>query len=155
MLRRGFAFLALWVCLIGIGQMDLAVGVVAAAVAAWTSLSLWPSGAGCSSASIPAYSARFVRQSIRAGIEVAKFAFARHVELKPGFTTYRTHLPPGMRREALCTIMSLQPGKMPVETAPDGTMRIHCLDMSHAAEAELSEDEATFLKILKPERAHG
>jgi multicomponent Na+:H+ antiporter subunit E len=155
MLRRSFAFLALWICLIGIGRMDLVIGAVAAAVAAWTSLSLWPSGAGCASASIPAYSVRFVRQSIGAGIEVAKYAFARRVELNPGFTTYRTCLPPGMRREALCTVMSLQPGKMPVETAPDGTMRIHCLDMSHAVEAELSEDEATFLKILKPERAHG
>jgi multicomponent Na+:H+ antiporter subunit E len=155
MLRRGFVFLALWVCLIGPGATDFVIGIIAAASAAWTTLALWPSGAGCLSAGIPGYAARFILQSIRAGVEVAKYAFARDVDLKPGFTSYQTCLPSGMRREALCTIMSLQPGKLPVRTAPDGIIHVHCLNMRHSATAELREDEATFLKVLKPEPAHG
>ena len=151
MLRRGCIFLGLWMCLIGPGAMDVAVGVIAAAAAAWTTLSLWPPGAGCSSIGIPGYAARFIFQSIRAGIEVARYAFARDVDLRPGFTTYRTRLPCGMRREALCTIMSLQPGTLPVGTTLDGTIHVHCLDMRHSVTDELREDEATFLKVLKPE----
>jgi multicomponent Na+:H+ antiporter subunit E len=154
LLRRGAGFLALWVCLIGFSPLDLAVGVPAAAIAAWSSLRLWPSGAGCASTSIPRYAARFLWQSIIAGLEVARIAFAREIDLKPGFTTYRTALPPGMRREALCTLMSLQPGKMPVGITADGEICIHCLNMRHAAASELCEDEAEFLKVLKPEPSH-
>lgn len=60
-----------------------------------------------------------------------------------------------MGRDALCTVMSLQPGKLPVETAADGTMLIHCLNVRQAVASEFSDDEAAFLKVLNSEPSRG
>jgi multicomponent Na+:H+ antiporter subunit E len=154
MLQRGAAFLILWICLIGPVPSDIVFGVLAAAVAAWVSLPLWPAGS-FSGANLPRYALRFVRQSISAGVEVAQYAFSSKIDLKPGFATYQTAVPPGVARDALCTIMSLLPGKLPVGTAADGTIRIHCLDTRHTVASELSEDEAAFLKVFRSEPSRG
>ncbi|MGE0515000.1 MAG: Na+/H+ antiporter subunit E [Hyphomicrobiaceae bacterium] len=145
----------LWICLTGSAPLDIAIGVLAAAVATWASILLWPAGGGFSYANLPRYALRFLWQSIGAGVEVAKYAFSPSIDLKPGFATYRTSVLPGMGRDALCTVMSLQPGKLPVETAADGTMLIHCLNVRQAVASEFSDDEAAFLKVLNSEPSRG
>jgi multicomponent Na+:H+ antiporter subunit E len=74
-LARGAAFLVLWVVLIGAQSEDLAVGLVAAAAATWASLRLLPVGAlRVRWAPLPGVALRFLWQSVRAGIDVARRA---------------------------------------------------------------------------------
>lgn len=149
LLTRGAGFLALWLVLMGPALKDLPVGIVAAAAAAWTSAILWPARGGLSLPGILRFLVRFLPQSVAAGLDVARRAFAPVPPLQPGFVTYRTALPAGMARQACCAVMSLQPGKLPVAAEPDGTLHIHCLDLREPVAEQLAADEAAFCETLQ------
>ncbi|MDB5650588.1 MAG: na+/H+ ion antiporter subunit [Hyphomicrobiales bacterium] len=153
-LGRGTVFFVLWVVLLGHAPSGLAVGLIAAAAATWTSLHLWPSSALLSPLGVARFALRFLPQSLRAGVGVARHAFAPKVALQPGIASYRTTLPPGMSRSALCAVMSLQPGTLPVAAENDGTLRIHCLEIGRPVAEQLAADEAAFLGTLSGERRH-
>lgn len=147
-LGRSAGFLLLWIVLIGAAPGDLPLGLVAAACATWASMQLWPSGA----VSLPGllrFTIRFLPQSVAAGVEVARFAFAPRITLQPGVVGYRPALSTGPARRALCAVMSLQPGKLPIATQADGTLLIHCLEPRGAVQAEVADDEAAFCSVLR------
>lgn len=146
---RSVGFLALWIILIGAAPTDLAIGVVAAACAAWTSGMLWPAAGAISAMGLLRFVIRFLPQSVVAGVDVARRAFAPRPALEPGFVTCRTSLPAGTARRALCAVMSLQPGKLPVAAEPDGTLLIHCLDIREPVLDEVAADETAFRCILR------
>lgn len=148
-LARGAGFLALWVVLIGAAPQDLPIGLAAAAAATWTSELLWPAAGSVSPAGLARFVIRFLPQSVSAGVDVARRAFAPVPALRPGFITCRTALPAGTARNALCAVMSLQPGKLPVAAAPDGTLLIHCLDLREPVLDEVAADETAFRCILR------
>lgn len=148
LLTRGAGFLALWLILMGPALKDLPVGIVAAAAAAWTSAILWPAR-GLSLPGILRFLVRLLPQSVAAGLDVARRAFAPVPPLQPGFVTYRTALPVGMARQACCAVMSLQPGKLPVAAEADGTLHIHCLDLREPVTEQLAADEAAFCETLQ------
>ena len=154
-LTRGLGFLALWVILIGAALNDLAIGLIAAAAATWTSTALWPEGGKLSAPGLVRFFIRFVPQSAVAGVDVARRAFAPQPALSPGFVTYRTSLPPGMARSASCAVMSLQPGKLPVAADADGTLHIHCLDLREPVVEQIAADEAAFCGTLQNGDNHG
>ena len=149
LLTRGAGFLALWLVLMGPAVKDLPVGIVAAAAAAWTSAILWPARGGLSLPGILRFLVRFLPQSVAAGLDVARRAFAPVPPLQPGFVSYRSVLPPGMARQACCAVMSLQPGKLPVAAEVDGTLHIHCLDLREPVAEQLAADEAAFCETLR------
>lgn len=148
-LARGVGFLALWIVLIGAAPTDLPVGVVAAACAAWASERLWPAAGAIDAAGLLRFIIRFLPQSVVAGVDVARCAFAPNPALETGFVTCRTSLPAGTARRALCAVMSLQPGKLPVAAEADGTLLIHCLDLRQPVLDDVAADEAAFRCILK------
>lgn len=155
LLTRGAGFLVLWLLLMGPALKDLPVGIVAAAAAAWTSAFLWPARGGLSLPGTLRFLIRFLPQSAAAGFDVARRAFAPHPPLQPGFVTYRSSLPAGMARNACCAVMSLQPGKLPVAAEADGTLLIHCLDLSEPVVEQLAADEAAFCDTLQGGGRHG
>jgi multicomponent Na+:H+ antiporter subunit E len=145
---RGCVFFGLWLALIGTAASDMPVGLVAAAAATWTSVELWPPGDRLSLAGLVRFILRFVPQGVVAGFDVARHAMARRITLKPGLVDYRTKLPPGLARGAMCAVMSLQPGKLPVSCQASGDIVFHCLNVDAPVTDELVADEAAFQGIL-------
>lgn len=149
LLTRSAGFLALWFVLIGTAPKDLPVGVIAAAAAACASQRFWPATGTISWLGLLRFAIRFLPQSMVAGVDVARRAFSPGPMLVPGFITWRTVLPAGVARRALCAVMSLQPGKLPVAAEPDGTLLVHCLDLRGPILAEIRADEAAFRRVLR------
>ena len=151
LLGRGFGFFGLWLALIGAAPQDMPAGLVAAAAATWASVQLWPSDGRLSLPGLARFVLRFLPQAVVAGVDVAWRAMAPRITLKPGLVDYRATLPPGLAQGAMCAVMSLQPGKLPVSCQASGDMLVHCLDTEAPVTAELAADEAAFLRILRGE----
>ncbi|WP_181832699.1 Na+/H+ antiporter subunit E [Bosea caraganae] len=155
LLARGVGFLILWVVLIGTTPINLLIGLAAAAAATWASGLLWPAHGGIDALGLLRFVLRFLPQSIVAGVDVARRAFAPHPMLQPGLVACRTSLPAGTARRAMCALMSLQPGKLPVAVDPDGTLHIHCLDQREPIKEQTAADEAAFCGMLRDGAGHG
>lgn len=147
-MRAGGLFV-FWLLIAGPGRSDLAVGVVTAALAAWVSLVLLPPGKeSFKLGPLVRLEMRLLGQSIVAGADVARRALALRVALNPGFVTYRCTLPSGPARSAFSTLMSLVPGTLPVDTAADGTLTVHCLDVVQPVTDGMMKDEALLRRAL-------
>ncbi|MCC7079586.1 MAG: Na+/H+ antiporter subunit E [Burkholderiales bacterium] len=154
-LARAAGYFALWVVLIGLHPIDLAVGVLAAAAAAWTSVRLLPPDAGhVRFVVLVALLPRFLGQSVLAGFDVARRAFHPRMPLKPGFVEYPANLPRGPARSAFETITSLLPGTMPCGEGAQ-TIEYHCLDVGQPVVEQLAADERAYGRALVPGRGHG
>ena len=140
-IARGAGFLALWIVLIGLDPLDLAVGVFTAAAATWASLRLLPPGSHrLRFAALPGLALRFVRQSVVAGVDVARRAFAPRMPLNTGFVVYPTRYPRGPARNAFACLTSLLPGTVPVRDDERG-LEYHCLDVGQPVTEELAAEE--------------
>ncbi|HEY5794883.1 MAG TPA: Na+/H+ antiporter subunit E [Bosea sp. (in: a-proteobacteria)] len=153
LLARGFGFFVVWLALIGTAPKDMPFGLVAAAAATWASGQLWPPDGKLSLSGLIRFVLRFLPQSVVAGVDVARRAMAPRIALRPGLVDYRATLPSGLAQGAMCAVMSLQPGKLPVSCQASGEMLVHCLDTEAPVAAELADDEAAFLRMLHA--AHG
>jgi multicomponent Na+:H+ antiporter subunit E len=146
---RGAGFLLLWLVLSGFKPADLPAAVPTAGLAAWVSLRLLPPGrARLSPVGLAVLALRFPRQSIVAGVDVARRAFDPALPLRPGFVSFAPRLPPGTARDAFTAYASLLPGTLPADTNPDGTLLIHCLDTAQPAAEQLAAAEALFARAL-------
>ncbi|MCO5091055.1 Na+/H+ antiporter subunit E [Bosea sp. (in: a-proteobacteria)] len=152
---RGLCLLGLWVILIGPAPADLPVGLAASAAGVWASARLWPAGGRLSPLGLLRFLLRFLPQSVVAGLDVARRAFAREPNLRPGFARCRSAIPAGLARDTACAVMSLQPGKLPVAVDEDGTLLIHCLDLGEPVAEQVAADEAAFRQILAAEARDG
>jgi multicomponent Na+:H+ antiporter subunit E len=145
---------ALWMVLIRSGQpVDWIVGAFTAALATRASLYLLPSDAGrVRLGALALRLPRFLWQSVRGGIDVARRAFDPRVPLAPGFLTYRTGFPRGHARITFASITSLLPGTTPVGDDGEGIV-YHCLDTAQPVLDELAAEERAYAPALVPGRA--
>jgi multicomponent Na+:H+ antiporter subunit E len=155
LLYRSVGYFALWLIIAGASPSDLPVGALSAMAAGWVSLRLLPPVPALSALGLARFIVRFLRQSILAGMDVAWRALDPALPLQPGFIVHRTAFAPGPGRSALCAVMSLQPGTLPVDSTPDGVLRFHCLDVGQPVVAQLAADEATFAGIAGSAAHHG
>lgn len=155
-LRAG-VFLAVWIALIGRKPEDLAVGVLTAAAATWLSLVLMPRSPrarGVSLLALIRLAGHFLRQSVVAGLDVARRAFDPRMPLQPGFVSYPLRFPPGSARNVFASWTSLLPGTVPV--ADDGeTLLYHCLDVGQPIVAQLGTEEEWLAPLLEGARRDG
>jgi len=155
-LRAG-GFLVVWIALIGRKPEDLVVGMLTAAAATWLSLLLLPPRPRTSRVSILALlrlAAHFLRQSVVAGLDVARRAFDPRMPLRPGFVSYPLSFPPGPARNIFASWTSLLPGTVPV--ADDGeTLLYHCLDVGQPIAKQLGVEEAWLAPLLDGARRDG
>jgi len=155
-LPRGAALFVLWLVIAGAGPSDLAVGAAAAAVAGWTSIRLLPPGGWrFRPVAILRLAARFLVQSVAAGVNVAWRALDPRMPLRPGFVLYRPRLPAGASRNAFCTMASLLPGTLPCGTDDQGNIVIHCLDLEEPVAEQYAAEEALFTRTLGGHPGHG
>jgi multicomponent Na+:H+ antiporter subunit E len=147
-IARGAGFFGLWVVLIGLDPVDLAVGVGTAAAATWTSLRLLPPGSHrLRLAALPRLALRFVWQSVIAGVDVARRAFAPRLPLRPGFVVYPTRYPRGPARNAFASLTSLLPGTVPARDDEQGLL-YHCLDVGQPVTEQLAAEEDAVSRAL-------
>lgn len=153
---RAVGFFGLWIMLTGRNPTDLLAGAVAASMSAWASLRLLPPAAGyVCPAPIVRLTLRFLRQSVVAGIDVARRALDPRLPLQPGFVVYPVGLPPGPARNIFTTLMSLLPGTVPIGSAENGGLLIHCLDSGQPVAAQLKAEEALFATVVGKSRSDG
>lgn len=155
-LDRAAVLYALWLVLIrSVQPVDLAVGVAAVALATWWSLRLLPPDQHpVRMAALVARLPRFLWQSVRSGVAVARLAFAPRLRLAPGFVTYATGLPRGHARNTYASITSLLPGTVPVDDTAEGLV-YHCLDTAQPVLEELAAEERAYAPALGAESPHG
>lgn len=150
-IARGAGYFAFWVLLIGFKPVDLVVGVAAAAAATWTSLALLPPGEfRLRLAGLPRYALRFLWQSVVAGVDVARRAFAPRLPLRPGLIAYPAGYPRGAKRNAFAALTSLLPGTLPVRDEAQGLL-YHCLDTGQSNVEQLAAEEAALSHALPRE----
>jgi len=145
---RAIGFFVLWLTLAGASPADVPVGVVAAALATWASVRLLPAGQWRLRPIVLARLVlRFLYQSIVAGIDVAWRALDPHLPLRPGFVVYQPQLPPGLMRNAFCTITSLLPGTVPAG-GDGGHLVYHCLDVDQPVVSQLAAEEIALSRAV-------
>jgi multicomponent Na+:H+ antiporter subunit E len=148
-MMRATGFLIFWVVMAGLEPADLAVGVIAALIATAVSLQLLPArDTRMAPLAMARLIARFLRQSLVAGFDVAWRALDPRLPLRPGFILYRSRLPAGPMRDAFCTMTSLLPGTLPAGAAPDGALLVHCLDVDAPVAEQLAREEQRFTQAF-------
>jgi len=155
-LPRFVGFFGFWLVLSGVKPVDLLVGALAAMAATWVSLRALPQGQwSFRPGAFVRFVARFLRQSIGAGIDVAWRALDPRLPLRPGFVVYRSQLPVGAARNAFCTVTSLLPGTLPCGSDQGDGLLIHCLDTDQPVCAQLAVEETLFVQIAGGARHNG
>jgi multicomponent Na+:H+ antiporter subunit E len=139
---RAAVLFALWIVLLpSAAPADLAIGLVAATAASWTSVRLLPrGGAPLRVLALLGYLPHFFLYSVRAAVDVALRAFRADMRLRPGYVDYRTRLPRGFARNTFATITSLMPGSVPCADRAQ-SLEYHCLDTDDPVAAQLREEE--------------
>ncbi|PNG25350.1 Na+/H+ antiporter subunit E [Methylocella silvestris] len=146
---RAAAFFAFWLMIGGNDLLGLPVGLATAVAASFVSLRLMPPGrAKIRPLSLLALTARFARQSVISGLEVAWRAFDPRLPLNPGFIAYPLRIAPGGGRSAFCAFSSLLPGTLPTGTDAGDALLVHCLDVSRPVSADLAAEESLFMRAL-------
>lgn len=135
---RVAAFGIIWAALSGASGDTLAYGIVSVLAATALSLGLMPPGQpkfklwpGRIWGTI-VLAAWFLQQSIRGGIDVARRALTRRVDIAPEVVDVDVELPEGPAREVCYLLMNLLPGSMVqrVRTTELGTIaEVHTLSM--------------------------
>jgi multicomponent Na+:H+ antiporter subunit E len=148
-LARGVLLLGFWVVLIGPAPLDLAVGAITAAAAAYISLRLLPPlRTRPRIAALPGMVLRFLAQSVLAGLNVARLAFAPRLPLRLGYVRYAVGFRPGNGRNAFAALTSLLPGTVPAGE-DDASLLYHCLDVDQPVAEELAAEEAALRRALR------
>lgn len=134
---------------------NLVVGALATAAATWVSLWLLPPATGHIRIwALVRLLPRFLRQSLAAGVDVARRALDPRMPLDPGFVTYPVRLPRGSARNAFELISSLLPGSVPTAET-DSSIEYHALDVGQPVVEQLAAEEAAYARALVPGRLHG
>ena len=148
---RALLYFALWIVVDQSAKpANLVVGLLASAVATWASVKLLPpASGGVRLGQLLLLLPRFLWQSLVAGTDVARRAFAPQPRLQPGFVDYPVGLLRGAGRNAFELIASLMPGSLPSGETKD-TLTFHCLDLRQAVVEQLAAEERAYAKALQP-----
>ena len=146
---RALLYFGIWIVIDQSAKpANLAFGVLATAAATWASLKLLPPAAGrVRLGALLLLLPRFLWQSLVAGIDVARRAFAPSMPLAPGFVQYPARLPRGTARNAFQAISSLLPGSVPAGET-DTHIEYHALDLSQPVLEQLAAEEQAYAKAL-------
>jgi multicomponent Na+:H+ antiporter subunit E len=132
------------------GEGGWGFGAAAVLVAVLASLALAPPAPGLrfSPLGFLQFCGSFVLRSLVAGLQVARFAFAPRLAVRPAQHTLVTRLPPGLPRVLLANTLTLQPGTLSVALEED-RLRVHVLDDRQPLEAEVRALEARIGAMLR------
>lgn len=145
-LWRSLWFATLWWVLAGGAAWGFGAPVIAAA--AGTSLVLQPARRlRLRPWALLRFAGYFLTQSPRAGLDVARRAFAPQPRLAPALLDFRLRLPAGPARTLLLNTMSLLPGTLSAGIAGN-RLRLHVLDTQLPVEQELRAVEGRIADLF-------
>ena len=155
MLARALLYFGVWIVIDQSAKpANLLFGVAATVAATWASLKLLPPGSGhVRIGKLVLLLPRFLRQSLVAGWDVARSAFAP-ARLRPGFVEYTPLLPRGSARNAFELVSSLLPGSVP-SGETEAQVEFHCLDTRQPVTEQLAAEEQAYAEAFIPGRRHG
>lgn len=144
-----FAFLfCIWLIVANWKLADLPIGIAAAALALWISLTLWrPHPVNLRPAPFARLTLRLLGCSILAGADVARRALLPRLDLRPGFIVTPLTLQSGGTRNVFLLYQSLQPGTLPTGVEGDH-VQVHCLDIGQPVIEAIEADEALFKRAI-------
>jgi multicomponent Na+:H+ antiporter subunit E len=156
MVVRALLYAGLWIVVDQSAKpANLVIGVLTTIAATWVSLKLLPPERGrVRVGRLLALLPRFLWQSLVAGLDVARRAFAPRIDLQPGFVDYRTQLPRGTARSAFELIASLMPGSVPSSDGPQH-IEFHALDTRQPVAEQLAAEERAYAPALQGEPRDG
>jgi multicomponent Na+:H+ antiporter subunit E len=138
-------FLGLWLVLAG-GVAGLGFGLLAAGLATWASARLMP---GRMRLGDPLAALRLLGrtavQTLLAGTDIARRAFAPSMNLRPGMVMHTTALPEGTARDGFTALASLAPGALPAGSEGAAVV-VHALDTHLPVAADLGATEALYAR---------
>jgi multicomponent Na+:H+ antiporter subunit E len=141
-------FYCIWLIVADWKLTDLPIGIAAAALALWISLTLLPpEPANLHLAPFARLSFRLLSCSILAGVDVARRALLPRLDLRPGFIVAPLTLQSGGTHNVFLLYQSLQPGTLPTGVEGDH-LQVHCLDISQPVIEAIEADEALFEKVI-------
>lgn len=149
LLVRFLIFFVLWCAFISVKRGDLFVGLFAAFCGTIAADRLL--GAPrlvLSPTRVARFLARFLRQSLLAGIDVAGRAFAPSLPLATGFVIYRPLQKAGAPRDFFVMLSAMMPGTLPVGRTADEAIIVHCLDVTRPIVSDMSADETRFVRLF-------
>jgi multicomponent Na+:H+ antiporter subunit E len=154
-LARFAGFVVLWLLLLpSLKLADLLVGLVVAAGATWSSLRLMPPACGgVRFGPLLALLPHFLKESVVAGVDVARRAFHPRMPLNPGFVSCPLQFPPGYARNSFATITSLLPGTVSAGETEQSVV-YHCLDDTASVVEQLWKEERLLSRALAAGRRH-
>lgn len=148
LLVRAVLLFCAWAALGQTKPMDLAMGAVAALLAACVSVRYLPAGTfRFDAVGVAAFAGRFLRRSVEAGFDVARRVFDPALPVRPGVIAVPCETPLGPLRQAFRASVSLQPGTVPLRDA-ESELELHALDTSTPVAADLAADERVFTKAF-------
>ncbi len=118
--------LVLWKICTGYDPSSWILGIPAAGLFTWFSLTQAESNYRIRFRALPAFLVYFLSQSVLTGLDVAKRALHPEREINPGFCTYPARLPPGSPRALFANMISLLPGTLSWSLV-DGVHKVHLL----------------------------
>jgi multicomponent Na+:H+ antiporter subunit E len=146
---RWIVLLVVWMLIAGAGLSDLPVGIAAAAIATWVSLTLQRSRIErVRFVPLIRLVLRMLFDSVLAGTDIARRVLDPRLPINPGFIRYTPALAPGPTLAVFSTMTCLVPGTMAAGLASDGALLVHCLDVAQNVAAGLARDEAALLSVL-------
>lgn len=148
---RALLYFALWIVVDQSAKpANLVFGLLTSAAATWASVKLLPpTSGGVRLGQLLMLLPRFLWQSLVAGTDVARRAFAPQPRLQPGFVDYPIGLPRGAGRNAFELIASLMPGTVASDGTPE-VIEFHCLDTGQAVVEQLAAEERAYARALQP-----
>ena len=152
---RALLYFALWIVVDQSSRpANLVVGLLASAAATWASLKLLPPASGrVRLGLLLLLLPRFLWQSLRAGVDVARRVFHPDLPVHLGFVSYPVGLPRGSARNAFELISSLMPGSVPTDEN-EHAIEYHVLDTMQPVVEQLAAEEQVYSRALIPGRLH-
>jgi multicomponent Na+:H+ antiporter subunit E len=156
LVARSLLFFGFWLLLLEPDPLapaqvgvDWLVGASAAFSAALVSLRLLqPAAAGLRLRPLLHFLLRFLRQSLMAGLDVARRALDPRLPLDPGMLRQPTALHGATSRTLFAALTSQVPGTLAVDLDDRARLLYHCLDQTQNPGPGLATDEALFLEVL-------
>jgi multicomponent Na+:H+ antiporter subunit E len=131
---------------------DLAIALIATAMATWISLWVLPPGPRpWRLSALMALIGRFLVQSVLGGIDVARRAFDPRLPLRPGYIVFASSLRRPHQRAILQTFASATPGAIAAGSDAEGRLVFHCLDTRGPIAEGLAQDERLLLRLYREE----
>lgn len=152
---RWIGLLVIWIVITGASPSDMPAGIITAGLATWASRFISPARVQINARPLLRLCQRLLSQALMAGVDIARRALSPSLRLNPGVIRFQSKLSPSHTQAAFNMIITMVPGTLPLGTAKDGALLVHCLDVAQPLTSSLARDESLWLRVIGRADADG